>query len=144
MKNILLISLLVIIPTLSLAQLNDDGKSNSSVKIYHGYNTFAYSAAIPYGPFGIKYHRCKSFGFYSAFKTDFGLVDGDYIITIGGAKSIGQKVNLYVGGGYDISFSEPVLEGGFMLKFGKFAIDIGGGYIVEDIGYGTLGFGFNL
>ncbi len=90
-------------------------------QIYHGYNTFTYSAAILFGPFGIKYHRCKSFGFYSAFKTDFEIIDGDYIITIGCAKSIGQNVNLFVGGGYDISFSEPVMEGGIMIKSGKFA-----------------------
>lgn len=129
---------------MSFAQLNEDGKSKSSVKVYHGYNTFAYSAAIPFAPFGIKYQYCNSFDFYSVFRTDLNLADGDKIITVGGAKSIGEKMNIYVGAGYDISFSEPVLEGGFMLKFGKFAIDVGGGYIVNDIGYGTLGFGYNL
>lgn len=144
MKCLISILILVLIPTLTWAQLNDDGKSRKSVRVNHGYNTIAYSAAIPFAPFGIKYQYCKSYGFYTAFKTDFDLIDGDYILTAGAAKTIGQKMNAYVGTGYDFSFSEPVLEAGCLLKFGKYVVDIGAGYLVGDIAYGTLGFGFNL
>lgn len=153
MRNVLILFILISIPTISFAQLNfaklnDGRKSSNTLKKKKESSSFSnsiiYSAAIPYAPFGIKYHYCNSFGFYASFKSDFEIIDGDYILTGGFAKSIGQKVNLYFGGGYDISYDEGVAEGGLILKFNRIAIDIGVGFVIDDVGYATVGIGYNF
>lgn len=147
MRNLLILLILFSIPTISFAQLNDDGKSSNTLKTKKGIsffnNSILYSAAMPYGPFGVKYHYCNSFGAYVSFKTDFEEVEGDYILTGGFAKSIGKNVNLYIGVGYD-TYEDGVVEGGLILKFNRFAIDIGAGDVFQYGGYATIGFGYNF
>ena len=148
MKNAIIIIGLILIPTLSFAQLDDDGKSYQSKNVEKTQslysNTLLYSAAIPYAPFGIRYqHLSNKVGLFLNIKSDFDLYEGDFIIAAGPSFRINDKINWYIGGGYNIGYEDIDAEAGVIIKWNKFSIDIGGGYSAE-IGYGTLGFGFNF
>lgn len=148
MKNILFVIFLMATSSISFAQLNDDGKSNNTKKLEQVgnslNNTLLFSAAIPFAPFGLRYQYLnKSVGLFLNIKSDLGLVEEDFIISAGPCFRINNKINWYIGGGYNIGYEDIDAEAGVIIKWNKFSIDIGGGYSAE-IGYGTLGFGFNF
>ena len=150
MKNIVFVLLFATIPTLTFAQLNDDGKaSNSSIneKVGSEYkNTLMYNSHIPFSPFGIKYSYCKSWGFYISATYDFEMVEGDAFLTAGVVKSVSEKVRCYFGSGYNPIWEEASVETGVIFIFGNFALDIGGGFnfIAPEYSYANLGVGFNF
>jgi len=155
MKNALCINMLLI-PMLLNAQLNVDGKTetNAFQKENNGLrpSTLLFSGSTS-APFGMKYQYCRSFGGYVSLKTDFDLLKNWYHISLGAAKSVGQVVNLYLGGGINFGDYEGKyysdyygwrygpsggFEGGAILKFNKIAFDIGIGLQREPWQFGTL------
>ncbi|RAJ12364.1 hypothetical protein [Arenibacter echinorum] len=150
MKNIVFVLIFATIPTLTFAQFNDDGKSsNNSIKEKVGSeykNALMYYSHIPFSPYGIKYSYCKSWGFYISATYDFETVDGDAFLNAGVVKSISKKTRCYIGSGYNPIWEEACVETGVTFVFGKFALDIGGGFnfIVPEYSYANLGTGFNF
>jgi hypothetical protein len=168
----LIFTFLIMFPTLSFAQLNDDGKTfekvSSKQNNYAKANSIILSGSLsllsgsPPNKFfpGIKYQYCKSFGAYISFKSNFakrdslgGLKRNITLMTLGATKSLGPKVNIYLGGGIEISSSSynpklnlifGVIEAGCVLKIGIFAIDLGGACSFYTNFYSTLGIGFNF
>jgi hypothetical protein len=164
-------------PTLSFAQLNDDGKTfektPSKQNIYARANSILLSGSLSTGflkgnPYkleinnnknitpGIKYQYCRSFGDYVSFKSHFTKRDSlsgrsFTMLTLGVAKSLSQKVNIYLGGGVNfLSYQDErvhsrngVLEAGCIIKLGLFAIDLGCAYS-DPIFFPTLGIGCNF
>jgi hypothetical protein len=164
MKRLLFIAL-ILVPRLSFAQLNDDGKTFEKVSIEQNTNvkasTILFSGLISdYGFLaGAKYQYCKTFGGYASLNSSFGGSDyNNTVLALGPVKSLGKKAFFYIGGGINFandsysysgyseeeSFMEGVIEGGFMFKISNAAIDIGGGYLMDDAGYLTVGFGFSF
>ncbi len=148
MKTILIVIMFLSIPAICFAQLSDDGGSNQSKEKEQENDlrkhTLLYSAAIPYAPFGIRYQYLKrKVGIFFNIKSSLGIDDDDFIIAAGPSFKINNKINLYIGGGYNIGYSDFDAETGAIVKWSRFAIDIGGGYSAGVV-YGTLGFGFNF
>lgn len=154
MKKVLALFILII-PTLLYSQLNVDGKTVTDARREknNGWlsNTLLFSGSTS-APFGIKYQYCRSLGGYVSFKTDFGLLENWYHISLGAVKSVGQVVNLYLGAGINVGsyggFSSldyweqrfapsGSCEGGALLKFDKIALDIGIGLQREPWEFGT-------
>ena len=107
-------------------------------------NTLLYSAALPYAPFGLRYQYLKTkVGVFLNMKSSLGIDDDDFIIAAGPSFKINKKINVYIGGGYNIGYRDVDAETGVIMKWCKFAIDIGGGYSAG-VSYGTLGFGINF
>ena len=149
MKKIFVVVIVFLsLPTLTFAQLNDNGNSYHSKNkeqvgnLYK--NTLLYSAAIPYAPLGARYQYLKKkIGFFFNIKSSVNQDDDDFIIAAGPSFKINNKLNLYLGGGYNFGYKDIDAETGVIIKWGKFAMDLGGGYSTG-VGYGTLGFGFNF
>ncbi len=148
-KSIYFLIGLILIPTISFAQLDDDGKSYKSKKVKNTQslysNTLLYSAAISCAPFGIRYqYLSNKVGLFLNVKSDFDLIADDFIFAAGPSFRINDKINGYIGGGYNIGYYKDIdAEAGVIIKRNKFAIDIGIGYSAE-IAYITFGFGFNF
>ena len=150
-KKIFSLIAFAVIPILTFAQLDIDGKTEVVTikkprgKDYHPF-TILYSATNEI-PFGLKVQYCKSFGGYASFKSDFDLTMNHYFITAGFAKSLGKAFVFNLGGGLDLGYYEDgwdypngtyrntpcvLLEGGFVLKLGRVAIDWGVGVAPEE------------
>jgi hypothetical protein len=154
--------LLIILPRLGFAQLNDDGKTFEKVSIKQNANVYAntimFSGSLSdYGFLpGIKYQYCKTFGAYASLNSSFGGSDyNNTLIALGPVKSIAEKACFYLGGGIDFvrnyyknsdeeSFMEGLIEGGFIFKIQNIALDIGGGYVIEEEGFVTIGLGISF
>lgn len=160
--------ILIFLPTLLNAQLSDDGKSVESSAPEHENqlypNTLFISAIIPNAPFGIKYQYCKSVGIYASLKYDvLYIYENELIGTLGISKTLGRRVNLYLGFGlvnhpsdnYVNYKAGTVIESGIILSFGRISIDLGGGIITNNYQYqdysisfsealGTAGIGFKF
>jgi hypothetical protein len=164
MKRLIFI-VFIMLPVLSFSQLGDDGKTFT--KVSDKQNTFsAANTILATGSVwgdgiypGLKYQYCKSFGAYASFKSTFGGSDYNHTdISAGPVKSLSKNVCFYLGGGvnfitdyyyysghdYEESYAVGLIEGGFVFKFNKFALDLGGGLAFDEYGFGSLGLGFNF
>jgi len=170
MKKVLYF-ILILLPAISNAQLDIDGKTNmSAIKTPNEdirAHTLSFSGST-IAPFGFKYQYCRSFGAYSWFKTDFGALENRYQGTLGMAKSIGRTLNLYLGGGIQIGDFDYhwdnfvreginlILESGILIKIEKYSLELGVGMVEEKHYYGidnsineaqfflSLGIGYNF
>lgn len=142
MKKVLFF-VFILLPAISDAQLNVDGKSE--ISLTQKIDNQTYSSSFLYSgsslaPFGLKFQYCNNFGGYASFKTDFGIMQHYTILTFGATKSIGSVFNLYLGGGISfLSFNAymdnqwreggtfSIFEGGGVIKLNRLAFEIGAG-----------------
>ena len=148
MKNIIVVLIFIAMPSLSFAQLENDGKSYNKTRIHDKQeynNTIMFQSHIPTSFIGIKYAYLGNIGGYVAFTTDAGIVDGVYQLTIGITKKVSSNFNVYLGYGYDFSYYESMIDAGIIYRINRFALGIGGGLNVDDpaYSYGSIGLGFN-
>ena len=161
MKKIILV-IFILLPSFSYAQVNNNSSANENTNLaqnkFSKANTILICSAIPWAPFGIKYQYCKTLGAYVSYSTDFNLIDEWKMITFGVTKTLGPKSNFYLGFGLNSNYSTyisnnknfsekyltGVLEGGIVIKFGMFALDLGGGFVSAETGFGSVGIGVNF
>jgi hypothetical protein len=173
-RKFLVMTGLAVIPFLTFAQLDIDGKTEvlpakkSGEKNSHPF-TILYAATSDI-PFGVKLLYCKSFGAFASFKSDFDLTRNHYDVTVGAVKSLGKAADFYLGGGLDLGDYEegwdgwgpdywrntPCLltESGIIIKIRSFAIDLGIGIALDEYVddkkdaqssvYANFGLGFNF
>ncbi len=120
--------------------------------------TLLAKASYPYGLTGLKFAVGGKVGVYASGNFDFDWYQISYV-TGGLFLRISSFADVYAGGGvgpyifiddfwtYDNEYlytDAMVVEGGVLLHFGMFSLDLGGGYNMEDNAFGNFGVGINF
>ena len=108
-------------------------------------HTIFLSPNLPWAPFGARYAYIKKYGCYVSFASDLGLIDGTFQFTGGLVASVARRTNIYLGGGMEILWQEPIGESGVFLKFNNITVDIiGVGINFSDREYCYTKFGVGI
>ncbi len=147
MKRITLIFGIVIL-TISFtnAQITGGGGYEQTEKksVVTKNNTILVSPTLPWAPFGLKYAYLGKVGLYASVSSDFLLLDETLNITIGPTFRLTPKTNIYLGGGYEPLWEEPLADFGFIFKLNKYSIDAGLCINFEEVDYSGLRLGFGI
>ena len=89
-----------------------------------------FNANVPITIAGIRYAYLGKIGAYISLTNDFNLIytEGVLIGTAGINVRIADKFYPYVGGGVDIYFGDPFIEGGIMYRHDRLIFDLGIGF----------------
>jgi hypothetical protein len=147
MKSVLA-AILLLIPGALSGQLDNDGKRlDTQIPVSEKRQPRAAQVSLMYtgtsrAPFGVKFEYWKLVGGYASFRSDYGIFEKNYELTIGFMAPVYKYAGLFLGGGvnaasfyksygFDIVNQRErgsiLFEAGAFMKFRRFAFEAGVG-----------------